>query len=106
MRLGSGGDGGSRAESGRTPQLVPMRVGSATVFVKQVGGSAEIQTDDAIYPVSPPRAWLRPSTTRVLRDLGRDEEAIEAYGAALEVSPDYAEALCNKGIAFLLQERR
>ncbi len=51
------GFGGSGQQSvGPTParQLVPMRVGSATVFVEQVGDPAEIQTDDAIYPVSPP----------------------------------------------------
>ena len=52
--IGFGGDGESGAEPGRTTQLVPMRVGNATVFVEQVGGPAEIQTDDAIYPVSPP----------------------------------------------------
>ena len=52
--IGFGGDGESRAESGRKSQLVPMRVGNATVFVEQVGEPAEIQTDDAIYPVSPP----------------------------------------------------
>jgi hypothetical protein len=51
--IGLGGDGESRVESGRTSQLVPMRVGNATVFVEQVGRPAEIQTDDAIYPVSP-----------------------------------------------------
>jgi hypothetical protein len=34
--IGFGDDGESRAESGRTPQLVPMRVGNATVLVEQV----------------------------------------------------------------------
>ena len=52
--IGFGGDGESGAESVRTSRLVPMRVGNATVFVEQAGGPAEIQSDDAIYPVSPP----------------------------------------------------
>jgi hypothetical protein len=43
-----------RSESASTRQLVPMRVGSATVFVERVSERAEIQADDTIYPVSPP----------------------------------------------------
>jgi hypothetical protein len=31
-----------------------MQVGSATVFIEQVGERVEVQTDDTIYPVSPP----------------------------------------------------
>src|SRR4051794_25266914 len=52
--IGFEGNLGSRAESSRRPQLIPVRVGNATVFVEQVGEPAEIQTDDAIYSVSPP----------------------------------------------------
>lgn len=52
--IGFGGTGGSRDDSSGMPRLVPMRVGNATVFVEQVGEPAEIQADDAIYPVSLP----------------------------------------------------
>lgn len=52
--IGFGGSGQHSVEPTPTRQLVPMRVGNATVFVEQGGGPAEIQTDDAIYPVSPP----------------------------------------------------
>jgi hypothetical protein len=49
-----GGSGQQSVEPTPTRQLVPMRVGNATVFVEQAGGPAEIQTDDSVYPVSPP----------------------------------------------------
>lgn len=52
--IGFGNDEEPRAEFSRTPTLVPMRVGSATVFVEQAGGFAEIQADDRIYLASPP----------------------------------------------------
>ena len=34
--------------------VVPMQVGSATVYVEQVGELLEIQTDEQFYPVSAP----------------------------------------------------
>ena len=41
----------------------------------------------------------------VLAALGDSEGAIEAYDAALRIRPDYAQALYNKGIILLLQDR-
>lgn len=43
-----------RAESSPVRRLIPMQVGKATVYVEQIGESAEVQTDDSIYPVAPP----------------------------------------------------
>jgi hypothetical protein len=37
-----------------TPRLVPMQVGSAIVYVEQVGEPAVVEPDDAIRPVAAP----------------------------------------------------
>jgi hypothetical protein len=52
--IGFEGSEESRAEAARTHELVPMRVGNATVFIERAGALAEIPSDDTIYPVSPP----------------------------------------------------
>ena len=44
----------SRAEPSPARRLIPMQVGKATVYVEQIGESAEVQADDSIYPVAPP----------------------------------------------------
>ena len=47
--------GPSEPPSGSAPalRLIPMQVGSATVYIEQVGASPDIEADDAIYPVAP-----------------------------------------------------
>lgn len=52
--IGFGGDGESRPEGGSVRKLVPMQIGTATVYVEQVGEPPEIETDEDIYPVAPP----------------------------------------------------
>ncbi len=53
-KIGFGGGAESQLDSARTRRFVPMQVGSATVFVEQVGESVEVEANDEIYPVAPP----------------------------------------------------
>lgn len=40
-------------ENDSRPQLLPMYVGNATVYVEQIGPPAEVKTDGQIRPVAP-----------------------------------------------------
>jgi hypothetical protein len=46
-------EAGIPTESGPTRRLVPMAVGSATVYVEQIGVAA-VESDRQVYPVAPP----------------------------------------------------
>ncbi len=59
MGSGIGVGGASRPEQApRGRRLVPMRVGSATVYVEQVGPPPEVEGDDRIHAVAPDRVEI------------------------------------------------
>lgn len=84
--IGFGGDGGTRrAASTPQRQLVPMKVGGATVFVEQVGEPLEVETDE-IYPVAP----LSPTEAF--------EKAGEALQECVRVVGEKVEGLAGKAM--------
>ncbi len=52
--IGFGDESQSRVETDSTRRLVPMQVGSATVYVEQITKHIEIQADDSIRLTAPP----------------------------------------------------
>lgn len=69
----------SRAKPSPVRRLIPMQVGKATVYIEQIGESAEVQTDDSIYPVAPPTPGeVFENAVEVL------QECVRVVGAKLE----------------------
>lgn len=50
----AGGVGDTAAEEWPARRLIPMKVGTATVFVEQMGQAPSVEVDDDIYPVGAP----------------------------------------------------
>ena len=78
-----GGVAETSASDGR--RLVPMKVGSATVYVEQVGPPAEAVADDTIYPVAPSPREAFETAGEVLRECVRVVgEKMAAMGEAAQ----------------------
>jgi hypothetical protein len=94
----------STAESGR--RLVPMQVGSATVYIEQVGPYPEIDADDRIYPVAPlsPQEAFQTAGDAVrecVRIVGERIEALEERRPQ-EITVEFSITLEAKGKAALI----
>ena len=79
-----GGISESLSQPASPRRLVPMQIGSAIVYIEQVGESITVETDDRIRPVAPPNL----------------QEAFEAAGGILHecvhVLGERIEALAEK----------
>ena len=86
-------------------RLVPMQVGSATVYVEQVGAPPEVEATDAIYPVAltPEEAFNKASELirECVRVVGERVEAL-AEKRPQEVSVEFSVTFAVKGKASLI----
>ncbi len=88
-------------------RLVPMRVGNATVYIREVGGPALIEADDQVRPVAPPSPEAAfESAGEILREcvrvIGERVEALTAKARPHEITVEFSLSFEIKGKAALI----
>lgn len=87
-------------------QLVPMQVGSATVWVEQIGSATEIEVDDEVYAASPDTEEAFAKAVEVLREcvksIGSELKQLEATLRPPEVTVEFSISLEAKGKAHII----
>src|SRR5712692_2270847 len=83
------------SETAPTRRLIPMRVGSATVYVEEVGEPAVIEADDQVRPVAPPSPQEAfQSAGEILREcvrvIGERVEALTAKTRPHEITVEFS----------------
>lgn len=91
----------SSVEAMPTRRLVPMRVGSATVYIEQIGEGPAIEADASIYSVAPNPKEAFEIATEVLREcvhtIGEQFEKLEKLIKPQEVSVEFTLTFDVKG---------
>lgn len=80
----AGGATSSASATGSPRKLVPMRVGSATVYVEQSGDSSVVSGDDEIYTVAPDASEVFDRAVEAIR------ECVGKVGAGIETLAEKA----------------
>jgi Trypsin-co-occurring domain 1 len=103
----SGTDPNLQSSGSETRRLVPMQVGSAVVYVEQVGEPAVTEEDDRIRPVAVPSPREAFETAgEILREcvrvIGERIEALSASARPDEISVEFSLNFEVKGKAALI----
>src|SRR4051794_6524915 len=90
-----------------TRRLVPMQVGSATVYIEEVGDAALIEVDDQVRPVAPPSPQEAfEKAGEILREcvrvIGERVEALAAKARPDEITIEFSLCFEVKGKAALI----
>lgn len=89
------------------PQLIPMKVGNATVYVEQIGPPAEVRTEGRIRPVAPPspeEAFETASEVlhECVRVLGERIEQLQSAISPREVTVEFSLSFEVQGAARII----
>jgi hypothetical protein len=105
VRLGTSLD--VRTEAAPIRRLVPMRIGSAIVYVEEVGEPAVIEADDQVRPVAPTSPQEAVETAgEILREfvrvIGERVETLTERARPQEISVEFSLGFEVKGKASLI----
>lgn len=84
----------SQPEEEARPQVIPMKVGNATVYVEQIGPPVEVKTDGQVRPVAPSPDEVFKVASEALQEcvrvLGERIEKLQSDISPREVTVEFA----------------
>jgi hypothetical protein len=102
------GFGGSEQSAASTPtsRLIPMQVGSATVYVEQFGAPPEVEVDERIRPVAPDPKQAFEQASEILREcvrvVGERVEGLAEKARPRDITVEFALSFEATGKAQLI----
>jgi hypothetical protein len=89
-----------------TRRLIPMQVGSATVYVEQFGAPPEVEVDDRIRPVAPDPKQAFEQASEILREcvrvVGNRVEGLAEQARPRDITVEFALSFEATGKAQLI----